>query len=681
MNLTNNELSITEITNQISSLNIEPKEPKIGYLFDERMLLHKDSSEKHQECPERVMAIYINLIFKNLTEKLIRIPIEEAKEKDILRVHTKEYYDQIYNLQFDSSGNPRKKTETKKTLKEKDSYDNAFTYDSAIVSVGSLINVCNYVIAKKVDHAFAIIRPPGHHANIENCHGFCYFNNVAIATEYLIEKHKLKVAIVDWDVHHGDGTQQIFYKKNNPLFISIHRHDNGLFYPYATGKSSEQGEDGGKGYNINLPWNTKIAMTNGDSSIGDAEYMLAFDKLVLPVLREYNPDIILISCGFDAGENDSSGMLKCTPIAFSYMTKTLMTLGKSLVFALEGGYCIDTIKRCSEAVIRTLLGDNLSFKNLMINHYEEWNSIVNNKALNVQKIISSYSDIFIPCNYAVEQIKDTLVQYSSFWKSLSYSINDINSKYNKQHQLIKRSTIDLNDYPQLKELIIEPFENDSLFFQKNDNFIIFRIGKDIPLSSPKEPNEITNGYLRKRIKILKTVLPQLNFNIEAIRCSKLRSNATKLEKLLNWSKDDGKYDMNQQVISTIVSKFFQTLKVKKEALIKSFDEFMTTFSSLEKQIDLFNCEILLTCAPVIESLTEKEIVKEDNPKETIQSIKAKMKKQKIAKQAQPKTNITLRINGIKQHNIIKVENDSFTKSNFINGIILLKNFINDNVLI
>ena len=127
--------------------------------------------------------------------------------------------------------------------------------------------------------------------------GFCFFNSVAIAERYILNKNpKAKIIILDWDVHHGNGTQAIFYKDENPLFISIHRHDRGKFYPYKTGFVKEQGEENtkGLGFNINIPLDTKCIISKGASCIGDAEYLNIFGKIVMPSLTEYNPDIIFI---------------------------------------------------------------------------------------------------------------------------------------------------------------------------------------------------------------------------------------------------------------------------------------------------------------------------------------------------------------------------------------------------
>ena len=185
------EISTSNTTDNLSNLNEEfsklsissqkSKKPKVGFNFDERMLLHKDTTNKHQECPERIMSIYLNLYLKNLVSSMTKIPSIESTESQILKVHSEAYLNSIKNLQFDLNGNIRDKNTSSHTLKEKDSYDNYATFESAKVASGSLINSVNYILENKVDYIFSIIRPPGHHADNSNCKGFCIFNSVAIA--------------------------------------------------------------------------------------------------------------------------------------------------------------------------------------------------------------------------------------------------------------------------------------------------------------------------------------------------------------------------------------------------------------------------------------------------------------------------------------------------------------------
>jgi acetoin utilization deacetylase AcuC-like enzyme len=350
------ESNVDELGNIMEKLNI--KKDTVGYVFDEKMLLHKDFNSDHVERPERAMVIYSNLLLKDLTSRLTKLPSVEILEMQLEPIHPREYIQTIRKLQYktDKDGKEvlREHSESFNTFSY-DTYDNYATYESAKLSAGSLLSCCKAVHLGEVQHAFAIIRPPGHHASHDKCRGFCFFNNVAVSVDYLIKKGK-KVAIVDWDVHHGDGTQEIFYKQDNPLLISLHRYDNGYFYPAKTGNQNEIGEDKGKWFNVNIPWNTEYYNIS-NSFIGDDEYYYAFETIVLPMLRDYKPDVILVSCGFDAAENDPLGGLALSPIGYSYMTNALKQVCGNIIVALEGGYNLSSLSRCSEAIIRTLLGE------------------------------------------------------------------------------------------------------------------------------------------------------------------------------------------------------------------------------------------------------------------------------------------------------------------------------------
>ena len=646
--------------NESSSLSAQSSKkihkPKVGYTFDERMLLHKDITLKHQECPERLMSIYINLFLKNLTNSLIKIPSIESSENEILKVHSSSYLNEIKNLQYDSNGNPRDKNISSHTLKEKDSYDNYATFESAKVACGSLINSINYILDKKIDYAFNIIRPPGHHANQSNCKGFCIFNSIAIGVEYLKSKFpEKKIAIIDWDVHHGDGTQKIFYNKKNPLFISIHRHDKGKFYPQITGFSKEIGEKEGEGYNINIPLDTKCNITNGSSCIGDAEYIEIFDKIIIKILNEYQPDFIFVSCGFDAGENDLSGQLKCTPVSFMFMTRKLIDFGKNVIFALEGGYTIDTIMRCSESVVRTLLFEDNSFRNCLSGNYLDfkfWDLFNNNT------IINDYEKIFKPIFYVMEQVNEGLKDYEKYWKCLS----DVKLRFLKEKEFLRKDDFDKENEILKKVLLDNKFiiDNKEDFIKENEDFIIFKIGKNLI-----NDNKDENKFIRKKILSYRSVQFELGFNIESIKFTKLRANPTKISKLLNWNRDEMKYDMNNNIISEILSKFFQNLNVKNKDILKFLDDIINKVkNNFENDIDIYNCDFIL-----VPKIINIEKNKKDDEK----------KKFKIVRKSE-KAVFTAFVNGVKNKNIYFYQNGKDNNKNFINGLYSLRNFIKENVM-
>ena len=655
---------------------------KIGFCFDERMLLHRDSKHVHQECPERAMSVYINLVLKDLIPKLIRIQCEEAKEEDILRVHTQDYLDKIKSI----SQNSKDKNITNHNLSEKDSYDNYATFESASLASGGLISICKNILSKKLDHGYAIIRPPGHHADMSTAKGFCIFNSVAIAVNYILNKNpKTKIAILDWDVHHGDGTQAIFYKDDNPLFISIHRHDNGKFYPFKTGFVKEKGEENtkGLGFNINIPLDTKCVISKGPSCIGDAEYINIFEKIVMPTLTEYNPDIIFISCGYDAGENDFSGCLNCTPLAYAFMTERLLSLNKNLIFALEGGYTLDTIRRCSETTIRTLLGEEIPWKGSMIQNYLEFN---NDNMFNLDYLINNYDKIFRIVPYVAEHINKIIDEHKIIWKCLEKNNINIKEKYkkkekeekteeNKDNKINKENTF--SEFILRKDIFPTKSENSNIeilkpylilekedFYKKHEEFIVFKIGEELI----NNKNDL-NLYYKKKILSHRTCLTELKFNIESVKFTKLRANATKIAQLLNWNRDEMKYDMNSNIISEILMLFFQNLKMKNKEVLKLLNGFIKKIKEkLGDNIDLYNCDLIII--PRVVKTEEKEKTRQE-PKKKFKLIS---KKDKIE--------FDFYVNGVKEKNICiyNKEISNTNKKNFIKGLEGLRKFINENVM-
>lgn len=186
------------------------------------------------------------------------------------------------------------------------------------------------VINSNINSAFALIRPPGHHACINKVMGFSFFNNIALAALYLKQEYNLKrICVFDWDIHHGNGTQEILKNKEGILYCSIHRFDHGNFYP-GTGTHLNN-------FNniINMPLNTDEEIKPHD--IGDNEYIFALNNLFIPIIKQYEPEIILVSAGFDAARDDPIGNFDLTPMGYAYMTKALKNLS-NIVLVLEGGY-------------------------------------------------------------------------------------------------------------------------------------------------------------------------------------------------------------------------------------------------------------------------------------------------------------------------------------------------------
>uniref|UniRef100_A0A8C4XRG5 Histone deacetylase n=1 Tax=Falco tinnunculus TaxID=100819 RepID=A0A8C4XRG5_FALTI len=224
-------------------------------------------------------------------------------------------------------------------------------------AAGSVTELAFRVATRELKNGFAVVRPPGHHADPSTAMGFCFFNSVAIAARQLQQKGKLsKILIVDWDVHHGNGTQQIFYRDPDVLYISLHRHDDGNFFP-GSGAADEVGAGPGEGFNVNVAWTGGL-----DPPMGDPEYLAAFRTVVMPIAHEFSPDVVLVSAGFDAadGHPPPLGGYKVSAKCFGYMTKQLMSLaGGAIVLALEGGHDLTAICDASEACVSALLGNEL----------------------------------------------------------------------------------------------------------------------------------------------------------------------------------------------------------------------------------------------------------------------------------------------------------------------------------
>uniref|UniRef100_A0A8C2CNI8 histone deacetylase n=1 Tax=Cyprinus carpio TaxID=7962 RepID=A0A8C2CNI8_CYPCA len=228
---------------------------------------------------------------------------------------------------------------------------------AARLAVGSVVELVFKVASGELKNGFAVVRPPGHHAEESTPMGFCYFNSVAIAAKLLQQRLNVgKILIVDWDVHHGNGTQQAFYDDPRVLYISLHRYDDGNFFP-GSGAPEEVGSGPGVSFNVNM------AFTGGlDPPMGDAEYLAAFRTVVMPIANEFAPDLVLVSAGFDAveGHPPPLGGYKLTSRCLGHLTKQLMGLaGGRVVLALEGGHDLRAICDASEACVSALLGIEL----------------------------------------------------------------------------------------------------------------------------------------------------------------------------------------------------------------------------------------------------------------------------------------------------------------------------------
>ncbi|XP_068652281.1 histone deacetylase 15-like [Aristolochia californica] len=311
--------------------------------FDERMLLHSEvemKSHPHPERPDRLRAILASLTTAGIfPAKCIPILAREIDQEELQRVHSLEHIAAVESTSSMLS-----------SYFTPDTYANEHSAQAARLAAGICADMALAIMSGVTKNGFALVRPPGHHAGIKQAMGFCLHNNAAIATLAAQAASAKKVLIVDWDVHHGNGTQEIFEKSKSVLYISLHRHEGGWFYP-GTGAVDEIGVSDGEGYCVNIPWRC--------GGVGDGDYIFAFQHIVLPIAKEFSPDLTIVSAGFDAARGDPLGGCDVTPAGYAEMTHMLSSLsnGKLLVI-LEGGYNLRSISSSATAVIRVLLGEN-----------------------------------------------------------------------------------------------------------------------------------------------------------------------------------------------------------------------------------------------------------------------------------------------------------------------------------
>jgi len=309
-----------------------------GYVYDEYVLKHE--RKKHDECPERVSETY-NFLEKPL-KKCKKIVSRKATPGEIMNAHTIQHYNLIKSTSF-------KNTDIHKLEQDLiDVFFNKYTFKAALIAAGSFVELCDQIVNGQIDNGIAIIRPPGHHARSSTTSGYCIFNNVAIAASTMIQNNKLsKIVILDLDIHHGDGTEEIFIKDDNVLYISIHLYNNGDFFP-RTGHPNTVGT----GKNVNIALNK-----NEHDKIGDKEYIFLFHNLIEPIIKEYGPELIILSAGFDCIYGDQYGDLDVKPGVFFYIVKCLRKINSKVAIAMEGGYNLEAIKQSMNCCLLGLMCD------------------------------------------------------------------------------------------------------------------------------------------------------------------------------------------------------------------------------------------------------------------------------------------------------------------------------------
>jgi acetoin utilization deacetylase AcuC-like enzyme len=318
-----------------------------GYVWDERYAWHDAGRASLNplveaypafDLPETKRRIHSLVEFSGLAHELVRINARPATEAELLGVHTEAYLKRIRDLSEAGGGHAGETT----------AQFGPDGYDIACLAAGGCLEAVKAVLEHRVSNAYALVRPCGHHATANYGRGFAIFSNVAIAARAAKAQWKIdRIAVVDWDVHHGNGTQDIFYADPSVLTISLHQD---RLYPPDTGGIEEVGEGRGKGYNINIP------LPPGS---GHGAYLAAMEQVVRPALYAFRPNLIFVACGLDAAINDPLGRMLCHSETYRAMTRILMTAASELcdrriVACHEGGYSPTYAPYCGLAVIETL---------------------------------------------------------------------------------------------------------------------------------------------------------------------------------------------------------------------------------------------------------------------------------------------------------------------------------------
>lgn len=341
------------------------KQKIVGYVYEERCMWHRpqilmDSESakvvqpfQHWESPETKRRFHNLLVVSKLIRKLVHLQDYDEATKELLELaHTSSYIKDIEKKSKQVEGSYASDYETSFAQ---------HAFELASLAVGGTLYAVDQVLKKNIDSAYVLCRPPGHHSNSSKGLGFCIFNNIAIAAKYLLNKKEekiKKIAIVDYDVHHGNGTQDIFYDDGNVLFISIHQDSN---YPSNSGLYNEIGTGKGVGTTINVP------LPPGS---GKGAYHYTFETIVLPALQNFQPDFILVSSGFDGSYADPLSAMILSSDDFRYMASALVDISDRLcdgriVFVHEGGYSESYVPFCGVAVIESMLGMTKTNRNIV----------------------------------------------------------------------------------------------------------------------------------------------------------------------------------------------------------------------------------------------------------------------------------------------------------------------------
>ena len=309
-----------------------------SYAYDPLYLEHNRPG--HVERRERLERTVQVLQERALLDRLVRVEATPVAMDYLLEVHLRQYVEQAKQVSDTGGGNL-----------DPDTYANSRTNEVALLAAGGMLNLVEAILEGQAENGFALVRPPGHHALPGRGMGFCIFNNIAIAAKYALKRKGLsRILIVDFDLHHGNSTNDIFYDTDEVLYFSTHQYP---YYP-GTGHWDNVGRGLGEGFTANVPL---------PAGVGDDGYARIFDEVLYPIAERYHPQLILVSAGYDAHWADPLGMMQLSTTGYAYLTRTLKQMAEEfcngrLAFTLEGGYDLDALAYSIAATIETLLGDD-----------------------------------------------------------------------------------------------------------------------------------------------------------------------------------------------------------------------------------------------------------------------------------------------------------------------------------
>ncbi len=309
---------------------------KVGLVYDPIYLKHDTGS--HIENAGRLEAVLAHLEQTGLRPQLTAIKPRAASAEELLLVHDKQYISHVQSAAHQGGG-----------WLDPDTVISPDSYEAALYAAGGVMAATEAVMNGEVNSAFALVRPPGHHATAHHAMGFCLFNNVAIAARYALAQYKLeRISIIDFDVHHGNGTQEAFYEDPRVLYISTHQYP---FYP-GTGWFDETGSGRARGTTINIPL---------PAGSGDVEYLQSFSQIIIPAARRFDPQLILVSAGYDAHWADGIASMQVSVAGFAQMVRMIKELADELcngrlALTLEGGYNLPTLAASIKATFDVMLG-------------------------------------------------------------------------------------------------------------------------------------------------------------------------------------------------------------------------------------------------------------------------------------------------------------------------------------